>query len=147
MIESHNMVIVNRLLSQNYFVSYSFKIACAFVLDNELSEIADTRNRNPQSFPNITDAIKERKRTLGAKQILSSMKNSKLVVISQSVPTKTAEKIEESAQNDNVPLIHFNDTSVILGKLCGLQFRVSAISLSSLSNTNVQAILKEYETK
>jgi len=81
------------------------------------------------------------------KQILSSMKNSKLVVISQSVPTKTAEKIEESAQNDNVPLIHFNDTSVILGKLCGLQFRVSAISLSSLSNSNVQAILKEYETK
>jgi len=95
----------------------------------------------------LADAIKERKRTLGAKQILSSMKNSKLVVISQSVPTKTAEKIEESAQNDNVPLIHFNDTSVILGKLCGLQFRVSAISLSLLSNTNVQAILKEYETK
>jgi len=95
----------------------------------------------------LADAIKERKRTLGAKQILSSMKNSKLVVISQSVPTKTAEKIEESAQNDNVPLIHFNDTSVILGKLCGLQFRVSAISLNSLSNTNVQAILKEYETK
>jgi large subunit ribosomal protein L30e len=95
----------------------------------------------------LADAIKERKRTLGAKQILSSMKNSKLVVISQSVPTKTAEKIEESAQNDNVPLIHFNDTSVILGKLCGLQFRVSAISLSSLSNANVQAILKEYETK
>ena len=95
----------------------------------------------------LADAIKERKRTLGAKQILSSMKNSKLVVISQSVPTKTAEKIEESAQNDNVPLIHFNDTSVILGKLCGLQFRVSAISLNSLSNTNVQAIIKEHETK
>ncbi len=28
----------------------------------------------------LTDAIKERKRTLGAKQIVSSMKNSKLVV-------------------------------------------------------------------
>ena len=95
----------------------------------------------------LTNAIKERKRILGAKQIVSSMKNSKLVVISQSVPTQTAKKIEESAQNDNVPLIHFNDTSVILGKLCGLQFRVSAISLSSLSNANVQAILKEYETK
>jgi len=95
----------------------------------------------------LTNAIKERKRILGAKQIVSSMKNSKLVVISQSVPTQTSKKIEESAQNDNVPLIHFNDTSVILGKLCGLQFRVSAISLSSLSNTNVQAILKEYETK
>jgi len=95
----------------------------------------------------LTDAIKERKRTLGAKQIISSMKNSKLVVISQSVPTQTAKKIEDSALNINVPLIHFNDTSVILGKLCGLQFRVSAISLNSLSATNVQAIIKEYETK
>ena len=95
----------------------------------------------------LTDAIKERNRDLGAKQIISSMKNSKLIVVSQSIPTKIAKKIEESAQTDNVPLIHFHDTSVMLGKLCGLQFRVSAISLSSLSNTNVQAILKEYETK
>ena len=95
----------------------------------------------------LTDAIKERKHTLGTKQVVSSMKNSKLVVNSQSVPTQTAKKIEESAENDNVPLIHFNDTSVILGKLCGLQFRVSAISLNSLSNTNVQAIIKEHETK
>ena len=95
----------------------------------------------------LTDAIKEGRHVFGAKQIVSSMKNRKLVVISQSVPTETAKIIEESAQNDNVPLLHFNDTSVILGKLCGLQFRVSAISLSSLSNINVQAILKEYETK
>ena len=95
----------------------------------------------------LTDAIKERKRTLGAKQIVSSMKNSKLVVISQSVPTQTAKKIEESAQNDNVPLIHFHDTSVMLGKLCRLQFSVSAISINSLSDTNVQAILKEHEKK
>jgi len=95
----------------------------------------------------LTDAIKERKHILGTKQVISSMKNSKLVVISQSIPTEIVNKIEKSAQNDNVPLLHFNDTSVTLGKLCGLQFRVSAISLNSLSNTNVQAILKEYETK
>jgi len=95
----------------------------------------------------LTGAIKERKHILGTKQVISSMKNSKLVVISQSVSTEITKKIEESAQNDSVPLLHFNDTSVILGKLCGLQFRVSAISLSSLSNTNVQSILKEYETK
>jgi len=95
----------------------------------------------------LTGAIKERKHTLGTKQVMSSMKNSKLVVISQSVSTKISKKIEESAQNDSVPFLHFNDTSVSLGKLCGLQFRVSAISLNSLSNTNAQAILKEYETK
>jgi len=95
----------------------------------------------------LTDAIKARKRILGTKQIISTIKDSKLVVISKSVPALSAKKIEETAQNNNVPFVHFNDTSIILGKLCGLSFRVSAISLSSLSNTSVQAILKEYETK
>ena len=77
----------------------------------------------------LTGAIKERKHILGTKQVVSSMKNSKLVVISKSVSTEITKKIEESAQNGSVPLLHFNDTSVTLGKLCGLQFRVSAISL------------------
>ena len=95
----------------------------------------------------LANAIKERKRTFGTKQILSSMENSKLVVISRSLSTDLSKKIEETAQNHNVPLIHFNDTSIELGKLCGIKFRVSAISLSLLSNTNAQAILKEYETK
>jgi len=95
----------------------------------------------------LTNAIKERKRTLGAKQVISSMEKSKLVVISKSVPNEISQKIEESAKNNDVPLIHFHDTSVILGKLCKLQFRVLAISLNSLSTTNVQAILKEYEKK
>ena len=95
----------------------------------------------------LIDAIKARKRVLGTKQIISTIKDSKLVVISKSVPTLSAKKIEESAKNNNVPFVHFNDTSIILGKLCGLTFRVSAISLNLLSNTNTQAILKEYETK
>ena len=95
----------------------------------------------------LTDAIKTGKRVLGTKQITSTIKDSKLVVISKSVPTLSAQKIEETAQNNNIPLIHFNDTSMTLGKICGLPFRVSAISLNALSNTSVQAILKEYETK
>ena len=95
----------------------------------------------------LTDAKKTGKRVLGTKQITSAIKDSKLIIISKSVPVLSAKKIEKAAQDNNVPLIHFNDTSIELGKLCGIKFRVSAISLSSLSNTNIQAILKEYETK
>ena len=95
----------------------------------------------------LTDAKKTGKRVLGTKQITSTIKDSKLVIISKSVPVLSAKKIAESAQDNNVPLVHFNDTSVILGKLCGLPFRVSAISLSAVSSTNVQAIIKEYGTK
>ena len=53
----------------------------------------------------LTDAIKERKRTLGTKQIISSMKNSKLVVISQSVPSETAKKIAVSYTHLTLPTI------------------------------------------
>ena len=95
----------------------------------------------------LTDAIKTGERIIGTKQVTSTIKDSKLVVISKSVSNSSAKKIEETAQNNSVPFIHFNGTSIMLGKLCGLSFRVSAISLSSLSNTSVQAILKEYGTK
>ena len=95
----------------------------------------------------LTDAKKTGKRVLGTKQITSTIKDSKLVIISKSVSVLSAKKIEKAAQDNNVPLIHFNDTSIMLGKLCGSPFRVSAISLSAVSSTNIQAIIKEYETK
>jgi len=95
----------------------------------------------------IKDAIKKRKPTIGIKQVMHSMKSSKLVVVSQTVPNEKTKKVEKNAKNNNVPILNFEGSSVALGKLCGLQFRVSAISLDSLSNTNAQAILKEYEAK
>ena len=95
----------------------------------------------------IKDVIKKRKPTLGTKQIMHSMETSKLIVISKSIPIETAKKVEKNAKNHNVPILNFQGSSVELGKICGLQFRVSAISLDSLSNANTQAILKEYETK
>ena len=95
----------------------------------------------------IKDIIKKRKPTIGIKQITHSISSSKLIVISKSVPNEKAKKVEINAKNNNVPILNFEGSSVALGKLCGLQFRVSAISLDSLSNTNAQAILKENETK
>ena len=95
----------------------------------------------------IKDSIKKRKPTIGTKQIMHSMETSKLIVISQSVPNEKVKNVEKNAKNYNVPILNFEGSSVELGKLCGLQFRVSAISLDSLSNANTQAILKEYEIK
>ena len=93
----------------------------------------------------IKDIIKKRKPTIGIKQITHSISSSKLIVISKSVPNEKAKKVEINAKNNNVPILNFEGSSVALGKLCGLQFRVSAISLDSLSSTNTNAILKEYE--
>jgi|TARA_B100001245_G_scaffold132832_1_gene98450 large subunit ribosomal protein L30e len=92
----------------------------------------------------IKDAIKKRKPTIGTKQVMNSIKNSKLIIISQTISNEKTKKIEKNAKNNNIPILNFEGSSVALGKLCGLQFRVSTISLDSLSNTNAQAILKEY---
>lgn len=91
----------------------------------------------------LKDARKEDSLTLGAKQVLSSVKNSKLVILSQSVEKEISGKIKSQAKNEQIPLVDFDGTSVALGKLCGLQFRISTLSFTSLTDANVKSILKE----
>jgi large subunit ribosomal protein L30e len=93
----------------------------------------------------LKEAIKENKCTLGSKQVLGSIKDSKLVVVSDSVQNNLTEKIQSDAKKVKVPTMHFNGSSVALGKLCGLQFRVSTVSLNSLSESNIKSILIEAE--
>ncbi len=95
----------------------------------------------------LKDAIKENKCTLGSKQVLTSLKNSKLVILSKSVRQNISEKIQSGAKKAKIPTMQFSDTSVSLVKLCGLQFRVSTISFNSLSDSNIKSIMKEAEKK
>ena len=95
----------------------------------------------------LKDALKEDKITMGTKQVLSSMKNSKLIVLSQSVKKEMFAKIELDAKKEKIPLVNFQGTSVALGRLCGLQFRISTISFTSLSDANIKSILKDTETE
>ncbi len=95
----------------------------------------------------LKDAIKEDKITMGTKQVLNSMKDSKLIVLSQSVQKEMFVKIESNAKKENIPLVNFQGTSVALGRLCGLQFRISTISFTSLSDANIKSILKDTESE
>ena len=91
----------------------------------------------------LKDALKEDKVTMGTKQVLSSVKNSKLIVLSQSVKKDMFEKIQSDAQKEKIPFVKFQGTSVALGKLCGLQFRISTLSFTSLTDANIKSILKD----
>ena len=95
----------------------------------------------------LKDALKEDKITMGAKQVLSSVKNSKLIVLSQSVEKEIFEKIQTNAQKEKIPFVNFQGTSVALGRLCGLQFRISTLSFTSLTYANIKSILKDTETE
>ena len=95
----------------------------------------------------LKDARKENKLTMGSKQVLNSVNNSKLIVLSQSVSKEMFEKIESDAKKQKVPLVNFQGTSVALGRLCGLQFRISTISFTSLDDANIKSILKDTKTE
>lgn len=93
----------------------------------------------------IKDAMDDKKCSLGAKEVIGSMKTSKLIILSQSIPKNTLQKIQETATNSKVPTLNFKGSSVELGRLCGTQFRISALSLKTLSETNLKTLLKEVE--
>ena len=84
---------------------------------------------------------------MGSKEVLNSVNNSKLIVLSQSVSKEMFEKIESDAKKQKVPLVNFQGTSVALGRLCGLQFRISTISFTSIDEGNIKSILKDTETE
>ncbi len=91
----------------------------------------------------LRDARKEDKLTMGAKQVLSSIKNSKLIVLSQSIQKEMVEQIESDAKKEKIPLVNFQGTSVALGRLCGLQFRISTISFTFIDDASIKSILKD----
>ena len=94
----------------------------------------------------LKDAIKEDQCILGTKQVLNSISKSKLVILSKSVETETREKIESDAKKSKIQTLEFDGTSVNLGKLCGLQFRVSTISLPKISESDITSLKKESES-
>jgi large subunit ribosomal protein L30e len=95
----------------------------------------------------LKDALAENKCVLGIKQVLHSIKNAKLIVVSKSVPQDSLKKLQDSTKDQKVTTLQFDGSSVALGRLCGLQFRVSAASLTSIPDSNIKAILKETETQ
>ena len=95
----------------------------------------------------LKDALKEDKLTMGTRQVLNSVKNSKLIVLSQSVKKEMFEKIESDAKKEKIPLVNFQGTSVALGRLCGLQFRISTLSFTSLDDANIKSILNDAEAE
>jgi len=95
----------------------------------------------------LKDARKEDRLTMGSKQVLNSIKNSKIIVLSQSVKKEMFEKIESDAKKEKIPLVNFQGTSVAVGRLCGLQFRISTISFTSIDDANIKSILKDTEAE
>jgi large subunit ribosomal protein L30e len=93
----------------------------------------------------VKGAISLNKYRAGTKEVLQSVKGSKLIIVSKSLNEKYRRELEDHAKSSNVPVYYFVGNSVQLAKLCGMPYRVTTISLKTGNSDEVNTILKEKE--
>ena len=95
----------------------------------------------------LKDAITANKYKCGTKEVLRSIKGSKLIVLSNTVSPNVRSKIESEANQENVPIYLFNGNSFRLGKLCNKPFRINAIALKSGTDAQINSILSDIQLR
>ena len=95
----------------------------------------------------IKDAVAADKYKSGVKEVLQSVKSSKLIIVSKSLDPEYRKKLEEQAKSTNVTIYEFSGNSVQLGKLCNKPFRITAIAIKSGTADEISTIVSEKRGK
>jgi large subunit ribosomal protein L30e len=91
----------------------------------------------------IKEAVSSDKYKSGVKEVLQSVKGSKLIIASRSLAGHDRNKLEEHAKAAGVSVYEYPGTSVQLGKLCNKPFRITAIAIKTGTTEEVAAIISE----
>jgi large subunit ribosomal protein L30e len=89
------------------------------------------------------EAISSKKYKVGTREVMKSIKGTKLLIISESMGQKLKEKLENQASNSSIPLYYFRGSSLQLARLCGVPYRVSAISLKTGNIEDINEVLND----
>jgi large subunit ribosomal protein L30e len=95
----------------------------------------------------IKEAISTKKCKIGTREVMGSIKGSKLIVLSNSLIDGDKSKILEEANAASVPTLQFDGNSVQLGRLCNKTFRISTISLKVGDDNDIQELINEFGNK
>jgi large subunit ribosomal protein L30e len=90
----------------------------------------------------LKDAVKRGKTAVGAKESLASMKGSKAILLTCSVPSGVGAKLREEAKKHGVPVVELPHSSAELARMIGRPYRVSAIALRSVSEADVNQLMR-----
>ena len=90
----------------------------------------------------LKDAMKGGKTAIGAKESIASMKGSKAILLTRSVPAALAEKLRAEAKKHEVPVVELPQSSAELARLVGRPYRVSAVALRSVSEADVNQLMR-----
>jgi|ERR687887_273225 large subunit ribosomal protein L30e len=95
----------------------------------------------------LKEAFIANKYKCGTKEVLQSIKGSKLIVLASTVKSNVRSKIASEAKLDNVPVYTFDGNSFRLGKLCNKPFRINAIALKAGTDAEISSILSDMQTQ
>ena len=88
----------------------------------------------------LKEAMKSGKYTLGTREVLSEIRTSKVVIASAFHSSKDEAAIRAEAEKNKVPLVVVNRSSSQLGRLLGRPYKVSALALRSINDSDLRQL-------
>ncbi len=90
----------------------------------------------------LKDSMKGGKSSLGAKESITSMKGSKAVLCTRSLPPGLGSRLREEAVKEGVPIVELPHSSAELARLVGRPYKVSAMALRGVSDADIKQLLR-----
>lgn len=90
----------------------------------------------------LKDAMKGGKSAIGAKESFAAMKGSKALLCSRSVPEPLGTTLREEAKKHSVPVVELPHSSAELARLIGRPYKVSAMTLRAVSDSDVKQLMR-----
>ena len=89
----------------------------------------------------LKDSVTNDKIRTGIKEVIQYIKGTNLILTSTSLPPNSLERVKKLSEEGNISLYSFPGNSTLLGRLCGLTYRTSMVSLKNVSEEDVKSIL------
>jgi large subunit ribosomal protein L30e len=89
----------------------------------------------------LKEAVANDKIKTGTKEVFQYIKGTNLLLTSTSLPGHSLEKAKKLSEDSNISLYDFPGNSTLLGRLCGLSYRTSIVSIKGVSEDDVKSIL------
>jgi ribosomal protein L30E len=90
----------------------------------------------------LKDSMKGGKYILGAKEVVSGMKGSRVILCTKSLPPRLEAMVRSEAQRLEVPIVDLKASSSELARMIGRPFRVSVIALRTLGENELKQLQK-----
>jgi large subunit ribosomal protein L30e len=97
---------------------------------------------NAQLSKVLKDAMKGGKSAVGAKESMAAVKGSKAVLCTRSIPAKLGARLREEAKKQGVPVIELTQSSAELAKMVGRPYRVSAMAVRNVSDSDIKLLTR-----